>query len=91
MTKFSYDKSLKVGDLVFAYYKGIHRITGLTERNNYNPLVHIEAVLDSKYNPTKKVKNICDIYYCKKIDKRKLIDSLENTHKSQIENLEMYL
>lgn len=91
MSKISYDRSLKVGDIVFAYQKGIHRIISFEERVKYPPLVHLEAILDSKYNPAKKVKSICDISWCKKIDKRKFIDSLENTHKSQIENLEAYL
>lgn len=74
---FTYDKTIKVGDIVTAYQKGYWRVLDIEPRNNItvgsktirpNPLVTLELVLDSNGKHAKRKESKCDIWYCKKID-----------------------
>lgn len=76
--KLTYDKTIKVGDIVTGYYKGYWRVTNVEQRNNYTmgsktyhpaPLITAELVLDSNGMKAKRRTANWDISYSKKITK----------------------
>lgn len=77
MAKATYDKTIKVGDIVTAYHKGFHRVLKIENRHNMvvggktyhpSPLVTLELVLDSNGKKARPKETSCDINWCKKID-----------------------
>lgn len=77
MTKSTYDKTIKVGDIVTAYHKGFHRVLKIENRSNmavggktYHPapLVTLLLLLDSNGKKASRKETSCDISWCTKID-----------------------
>jgi hypothetical protein len=53
MARYPYDKTIKVGDLIKSYHKGIHRVT-LIENFKHGACYTYEQVLTAHWTPTKK-------------------------------------
>ncbi len=92
MQKLPFD--LKVGDYCFAYTKGVHRVVNIlfpAEGKASTALVTLESVLDSNYKPRKGSKSNCDVAWCKKINKDDLLEQINNSHYTQINNVKELL
>ena len=63
-----YDTTIKVGDLITAYHKGIWRVITIETRKNNSPLFHYRQVLTQSYKPGKNMVRCCDASYCMKVD-----------------------
>lgn len=64
--KREYAKSLKVGDIVYAYYKGLWVIESVEERESpAAPLVGIRKIATDHLMPCKQVLRKCDISWCR--------------------------
>jgi hypothetical protein len=64
---------LKVGDVVTCYYKGYHKIVGISA-SGYE--VQVKALLSQKLTKTSGVVRECDPAYCKLVDKESLLKQL---------------
>jgi len=88
-----YDKTLKVGDYVSGYNKGIHVITEIgPERPDYYnpterlaPLVKLTQVLTVDLTKSPRRKSECDITYCAKVTKEELLKWADEAHKRSID------
>jgi hypothetical protein len=91
MQKLPFD--LKVGDYCTAYSKGIHKVVSIeypTQRAS-TALVNLVAILDTKLNPSPARKSSCDVAWCRKINVNEYLEHLQNSHKSQLENVRKLL
>lgn len=88
-----YDTTLKVGDYVSGYNKGIHVITEIgPERPDYYkpaekiaPLVKLTQLLTADLTKSPKRKSVCDITYCVKVTKEDLLKWADEAHRKSIE------
>jgi hypothetical protein len=64
----TFDTNIKVGDLITAYEKGFHRVTGLSEHAQYGTMVEYKRVLSDKGTISKGSIRTCNGSYCKKMD-----------------------
>jgi hypothetical protein len=82
---------LKVGDIIFAYHSGFHRIVKIGENKEYpnHPYIEVsyQTVVNSKYQKIKgKSVYSCNSYYCGKVDKAS-IKTLTDALQEQIDTL----
>jgi hypothetical protein len=86
VSRYGYDDSLKVGDVITAYHSGYHVLTRIEKRNGHNPLAHYITILDGKCNKHRKpiVRQNCDMHYCKRVPRT----IIENQHPTVAANLE---
>lgn len=85
---------LKVGDYCTAYVKGIHQVVHIlypAQGRASTALVTLQSVLDKNMNPRKGHKSTCDVAWCTKINPQELLQEVQNSHLSQIENIKKYL
>ena len=92
-----HDKGIVEGDLITAYHKGFHKVTGVERRfhtkedekrnygkegNEYSSLILYQTVLNAKYGVSKGKKvKRCDSAYCKKVT----IEAVEVTRKEAVD------
>ena len=78
---YPYDKTLQVGDLVRGYYKGIHKILKIEDREDEGaaPLVTTVQMLmeDLRSSRSKTKEYEFDISYCKKMTKEVMLAEIE--------------
>lgn len=74
-----YDKTIKIGDYIYAYRKGVHRVIDITSRHGMTPLFTYEKVLTHNWQPTtrKEVHN-CDASWCRKITRQSISMEIED-------------
>lgn len=92
---YPYDKSLKPGDYVSGYSKGIHKILEIgPERSDYYkptelipPLAKLVQVLTVDMVKSPKRKSECDITYCHKVTKEKLLKWANEAHEKSIHDI----
>ena len=81
---------LKIGNYIFAYHNGVHRVLEIeypTTRAS-TALVTYISVLDRSFNKVRnKMTRCCDIDWIEKINFDQLLIDIENSHKSQIDNV----
>lgn len=86
---FDFQKA-KVGDLCFAYEKGIHRIIAITPGCGCGKCFSMERVLDSNYRKGKG-KSTCDGAYIKLLTKEQVKQQVADFTKEAMDNVEKYL
>ena len=64
--KHTYDKTLKIGDIVSSYFKGSWEIIDIQSRRDYHPIAVLKKIATKNGLPCKAVIRECDISYCVK-------------------------
>jgi len=83
-------KTVKVGDYVKGYEKGIHRVLNISDGCGCGKCFSLERVLDSKYNKSKG-RSQCDGAYIVPVNKEELVARLQDYTKEAVLNVEKYL
>ena len=68
--------NFKIGDIITAYHKGYHVITGFDGH-----LLKYEKVLSDKLTKVGRTKNTCDKAWCRKVDPQLLLNQLKESEK----------
>ena len=80
-------KRAKVGDIVFAYNKGIHRVTAITDGCGCGKCFHTVALLDSTFKKTPARKNCCDGAYIRLTSKEELAKMIQDYTQEALDNV----
>lgn len=66
---YGHDKTIKVGDLIRAYHKGIHRVIAIDKMSGDNGYAYTyEQLLTANWKPSKKkTVNNCNSAWCQKV------------------------
>ncbi len=93
MSNDTWDKTLKIGDVVTCHYQGFYKIIDVVPRHTHNPLVHLQLIANSKGKliNSKRIRE-CDIGYCQKayLTINQEMDQLAQ-QVSQLNNLRMMI
>lgn len=84
---------VKVGDLITAYRKGFHVVTGIINQgSDVMALIKYRTVMDSKFNLIKsKKEETCSAYYCTKVKKEDIEKKKADQVKHFIEGFDRLL
>jgi hypothetical protein len=81
---------MKIGDIGYAYEKGLHIIEDITDGCGSGKCIHLRRVLDSRYNKSKG-KSMCDSAYWIPTTKEEVKRLIENYTKEALKNVEELL
>lgn len=81
---------LKIGDIVFAYTKGIHKVTNLIDGCSSGTCVKMQRILTSNYAKGSG-KSTCDMSFIRKTSKEELRKLVEEFTKESLTNIDKYL
>lgn len=80
-------KKAKVGDLVYGYEKGLHRVVQITEGCGCGYCFHLVRVLDSTFKKTHNRKSCCDGHYIKLTNKQELEELVRDYTQEALDNV----
>lgn len=76
--RLTYDETLKCGDIITAYHKGIHQITSIQSRDGQAPLFNYRTIMTDSFKKTnKKTIKTCDASYCGRVDVMQLKETIK--------------